>query len=441
VPYVRGGKQATRPGRPNAPPVSFAHIPMTIVILSFEGPDRYSFVGGLAVRVTQLAAALGRAGFDVRLFFVGDPGKPGQEAFEQNVQLYRWCQWISKYHEGGVYDGESGKIDDFAASAPPFIVSEIVKPACEEGRRVLVIAEDWQVVPAVLHLDRALYESGMRKSAILTWNANNTYGFETIDWEALSAAAHVTCVSKYMKFELSLRGVQSLVIPNGIPESLADAQDPNAVRTLKHALRGRKTLLKVGRFDPDKRWMQAIDAVAELRAGGVPAQLIVRGGKEAYGDAVLARAAERQLSIEELRLEESTPSQLAHALSQSAAAVLNLKSFLPDETLYALYGAVDAVLANSGKEPFGLVGLEVMACDGIAVCGSTGEDYARPFDNAVVCDTDDPHELATYLARLFEKPAAARRMRKRARKTAKHYTWPSVFALMDAKLAYAEATR
>jgi glycosyltransferase involved in cell wall biosynthesis len=241
-----------------------------------------------------------------------------------------------------------------------------------------------------------------------------------------------------MKFELALRGAQSLVVPNGIPETIAQQDHSAGIAALQKVFRGRKTLLKVGRYDPDKRWMQAIDAVAELRAAGTRAQLIVRGGKEPYGEAVFARAAARQLSVENLALAESTPERLARAIAESSADILNLKSFLPNETLYALYGAVDAVLANSGKEPFGLVGLEVMASKGIPVCGSTGEDYARPFENAIVCDTDDPYELAAHLTQLFENPKLAVRIRKRAVETAEHYTWPAVFELLDTKLAFLE---
>ena len=48
-------------------------IPRHVAILSFEGPDRYASIGGLGTRVTQLARALGAAGHDVQLFFVGDP--------------------------------------------------------------------------------------------------------------------------------------------------------------------------------------------------------------------------------------------------------------------------------------------------------------------------------------------------------------------------------
>ncbi|HET9095024.1 MAG TPA: glycosyltransferase family 4 protein [Candidatus Baltobacteraceae bacterium] len=418
----------------------YPHLPGKAVILSFEGPDRYSLVGGLGVRVTELARALEQAGIETDLFFIGDPFKPGVENFTPRIRLRRWCQWISRFHPGGVYDGEPGKIADFTTSAPRFIVSELIEAAAEAGERTIVFAEDWQTAPAVIELDAQLRRAGLRQSAILTWNANNTYGFETIDWAALARAAQITAVSKYMKFELAQLDVPSLVIPNGIPPRLLQT-DAAAIDVLRQALKSRNALLKVGRFDPDKRWLQAIDAVADLRGEGVPVQLIVRGGKEPYGNVVLSRMRERKLRIADLTLTESTPAQLAHALSAERADVINLRSFLPDETLYALYGAAAATLANSGKEPFGLVGLEVMASGGIPVCGSTGEDYAMPFENAIVCDTDDPRELATYLHRLFDEPQLAQVIREHATATARRYVWPAVLDILDLKIRYLTQTR
>lgn len=413
----------------------YPNLPSRAAILSFEGPDRYSLVGGLGVRVTELARALDEAGIFTDLFFVGDPSGPGVENLTDRIRLRRWCQWISKFHPDGVYDGESGKIADFTTSAPRFIVSDLVEPAAEQGERTIVFAEDWQVAPAVIELDAQLRRAGLRQSVILLWNANNTYGFETIDWAALARAAQITAVSKYMKFELARDDVQSLVIPNGIPPRLLDVDDA-AVEVLRRALKDRHALLKVGRFDPDKRWLQAIDAVADLRERGMPVQLIMRGGKEPYGNVVLSRARQLNLSIGDVTLTESTPAQLAQALAGARTDIVNLRSFLPDETLYALYGAVSATLANSGKEPFGLVGLEVMASGGIPVCGSTGEDYAEPFENALVCDTGDPSELAAYLQRLFDDPDLARSIRERAKHTARRYVWPAVLDILDVKIGY-----
>jgi glycosyltransferase involved in cell wall biosynthesis len=198
-------------------------------------------------------------------------------------------------------------------------------------------------------------------------------------------------------------------------------------------------LLKVGRYDPDKRWMQAVEAVAILKDSGIRTQFIVRGGKEPYGHDVLARAQMRGLTVGDMSPEAPTVASFAAALESAAEDVVNVRTYLDDTLLLALYGAADAVLANSGKEPFGLVGLEVMAAGGIAVVGSTGEDYARGFDNAVVCDSDDPGELASYLEQLRTNDALRNRIRSNAPHTAHAFSWPSVLEILDAKVGYVES--
>jgi len=412
-----------------------------VVILAFEGPDRYAMVGGLGVRVSELAIALDEAGVRTDLIFVGDPQREPVERRGSELTLRRWCQWISVHHPHGVYDGEWGKIEDYARSVPPFVVEEFVRHAAERGERVLVMAEDWQVAPAVFGLDRLAREAGMRDALTIAWNANNTYGFHTIDFHALAQAAHITCVSRYMKFELAQHGAQALVIPNGIPERVFSEASAAGAAYLRRMLGNRRLLVKVGRFDPDKRWLQAIDALADLRAAGTSVVLAIRGGKEPYAGEVFARARDRGLEIDDVNIDAPSPESLAGVLANTHADIVNVRSFLPDALLFTLYAAADAVLANSGKEPFGLVGLEVMASGGIAVCGSTGEDYARAFDNAIVCDTGDPAELASYLERLFGDPGLRERMSESALATARRFTWPSVLEVLDAKLAFMNARR
>src|SRR5438477_1907784 len=81
-----------------------------VVLVAFEGPDRYSFVGGLATRMIDLADALVDRGYRVRHIFVGDPKLPAYEERADGHLIYeRWCQWISAYHPKDVYDGEDGK--------------------------------------------------------------------------------------------------------------------------------------------------------------------------------------------------------------------------------------------------------------------------------------------------------------------------------------------
>jgi len=390
----------------------------------------------LGTRVTALARALGEAEVETDLFFVGDPALPPVESVPPNVTLRRWCQWISAYYAGNAYDGEEGKVNDYRESVPRFVADEIVDKAQAQGERVLVIAEEWQTAEAAIALDRLLRARGIRQSATILWNANNTYGFDRIPWVALQRAAAVTTVSKYMKFELGRWGVPALVIPNGIDESLLDGPPRTSIERLRAALRGKPALVKVGRFDPDKNWLQAIDAVADLDAAGMQPQLIVRGGREPYGETVFARARVRGLRVEVVEVEGDDLGALCAALAASTADVIHLRAFLPESTLYALYVACDAVLANSGKEPFGLVGLEVMAAGGLAVCGSSGEDYAEPFVNAIVCDGEDGRELSAYLAALARDPRRADQMRQAGYTTATRYLWPSVLETLAFKLEY-----
>jgi glycosyltransferase involved in cell wall biosynthesis len=392
-------------------------------------------VGGLGTRVTEMSAALADMGIATTVIFVGDPALPPSEILRENLELRRWCQWISAHYPGNVYDGEHAKMVDYTASVPSFVTETIVTQAAMRHERVLVIAEDWQTAPALIALDATLRGSDLRERAILTWNANNTYGFETIDWHALEKAAQITTVSRYMKFELSARGVESLVIPNGIPERLLEGADEKLVRAaLKKFEHRRPLFIKVARFEPDKRWTQAIDALADLVKIYPEATLVMRGGREEYGNAVLQRAADRGLYVENLTVASRDPEDVLDAIASAPGSIVNVRSFVPEEALHVLYHVAEAALANSGREPFGLVGLEVMAVGGVAVTGSTGEDYTEPYTNAIVCDTGNPRELAANLELLIEDHDLALAVTAAGEATARRYVWPHILQILEHKL-------
>ncbi len=106
-------------------------------------------------------------------------------------------------------------------------------------------------------------------------------------------------------------------------------------------------------------------------------ELVTRGGQEAHGAELMDHA---------------------RALGLESADVVNVTTSLSPDNLRVLYRAADGVLANSGREPFGRVGLEAMAGGGTIYTGTTGEEYARHLDNAVVLDTADPAWYISYLA-------------------------------------------
>jgi hypothetical protein len=172
----------------------------------------------------------------------------------------------------------------------------------------------------------------------------------------------------------------------------------------------------------------AINALAEEKRLGHDFATVIRGGVEPHGMEVLANARHQGLVVHDLR----PPLDLNDALEAFASApradVYNVTSFMSDELISLFYSGADAVFANSGHEPFGLVGLEVMAAGGLAFVGSTGEDYAVPYLNAVVLDTDDPSEINISLDVLRKHPEVVTRMRKDGQETARSFSWQNVIA-------------
>ncbi|MDQ3400828.1 MAG: glycosyl transferase family 1, partial [Chloroflexota bacterium] len=149
--------------------------PRDVILVAFEGPDRYSFVGGLATRKNDLAQALAARGHRARHIFIGDPDLPATETrLDGRLVLERWCQWISAYHPKDVYDGEEGKRSDLSRSLPPHLVEDMVAPAAAEGRPVTILFEDWQTAAAAVETHLLLATRGLRGAASLLWNSNNT---------------------------------------------------------------------------------------------------------------------------------------------------------------------------------------------------------------------------------------------------------------------------
>lgn len=410
---------------------------LDFLLLSFEGPDQYSTAGGLGVRMKELAFELARQGFRTHLVFVGDPDFPPQESPAENLILHRWSQHLSAQYPAGVYQGEEAKVADWNERLPPFVATEIIRPAVTSGRMLAVMAEEWHTAYAACRISDHLWAEGLRDKAIILWNANNIMGFDRIDWRRLDFCTDITTVSRYMKHIMWNWGVNPLVIPNGIPQERIRSADPSLVGRLRAAFPGRELVFKIGRFSPDKRWNMAIEALAQEKQRGRAIAAVIRGGVEPHGLEVLANARARGLIVVDLDL-PADPAQAIETLATAPPAdIYQVTSFMSDEVVSLLYSAADAVLANSGHEPFGLVGLEVMAAGGVVFVGSTGEDYAVPYLNSVVLDTDDPAEICIALEFLRTHPEAVARLRADAQETARSFTWENVILqTLLGKLAY-----
>jgi glycosyltransferase involved in cell wall biosynthesis len=413
-----------------APADDLSHL--RFVHLSFEGPDRYSSAGGLGVRVTNLARALAERGAAVDLFFVGDPDLPGVEE-RDGVVMHRWSQAISANARAGVYDDEERKIEDWCAWLPGHLAG-VVGADRAAGRRTVVLAEDWHTMWPLVALHDELVGRGLRDAPVLAWTANNRFGFDRLDFGRLRDAATILTISRAMKHLLWSYGVNPLVVPNGIPDDFFEPVESRDLRSIRDALPGRVVLAKVGRWDPDKRWHMALDAVARFRDRGEPAVLVARGwnGSEAatsHHRALRAHAAELDLPWTVAGGTTRSGTDLAAALAAvapTASGVVEVASPVAGPPLRALYAASDAVLANSGFEPFGLVGLEAMATRSVVVTGSTGEDYLVPFQNGFALDTDDAAEIVGCFDWMRRSRGREASLRAAAHVTARRYRWADV---------------
>lgn len=395
-------------------------------ILSFEGPDAYARIGGLETRVSGLCQALVAAGHSTHLWFVGDPDMPGHET-RDGLALHRWCQWISRHHKNGVYDGEQAKVPEYTSTLAPYLMANALLPHLRAGGRSVVLAEEWQTAGAVLQLDRLLRYAGVRDQVRILWNANNVFGFEHIDWPALREAAVITTVSRYMKQLMKNVGVDAVAIPNGLSPDAYLPPDRAAVAQLRRNFAGRIALAKMARWDPDKSWLASADIVARLRDAGMRPLFIARGGREAYGSEVLAAMRGAGLRIAERTNKSGDLRGLVHALSDAKNVdVIQLVDHVDPDSRRALFRASDVVLANSAHEPFGLVGLEAMAVGGVACTGCSGEDYAMPGRNALVLQTSNANEFLGLFRQILADDGYEASLRRAGRSTAKQFSWPEV---------------
>jgi ribosome-associated translation inhibitor RaiA len=142
---------------------------------------------------------------------------------------------------------------------------------------------------------------------------------------------------------------------------------------------------------------------------------------------VLATAAAQGLHVVERAMPYPGVRGLLHALEDlHTADIVSLRSPVDPASRQLLFHSSHAVLANSGREPFGLVGLETMAAGGVACTGCSGEDYAVPGRNALVLETNDPQEFLGVYSALRADPTWEQALRRAGRTTAQQYRWSEI---------------
>jgi len=129
--------------------------------------------------------------------------------------------------------------------------------------------------------------------------------------------------------------------------------------------------------------------------------MLIRGGIEPFGAEVLAFAQQVGLRVADWHESVEDASGVVAALQATeGAALINLRRFLPDPVIAEINAAATAVLANSGHEPFGLVGLEAMA-SGVPVIGSRFDGGREALQSGALgrlVDPANPADIRTAVA-------------------------------------------
>jgi glycosyltransferase involved in cell wall biosynthesis len=164
--------------------------------------------------------------------------------------------------------------------------------------------------------------------------------------------------------------------------------------------RREKVILYVGRRDPYKNLPRLVEALADVRAQGVPARLKVIGPQDAR-----------------------YPEAPDLAVKLGVQAAVDWIGYVTPEELRQAYQTADVFCLPSRYEGFGLTVLEAMACGAPVVCSNIGSlpevagHAARLVDPAIRTD------LAQALAEVLTRPDLAADLRRRGLDRVRQFTW------------------
>lgn len=196
--------------------------------------------------------------------------------------------------------------------------------------------------------------------------------------------------------------------------SIAEGVDPFFQPGPPPLSRDEKVILYVGRRDPYKNLPRLVEALAGVRAQGVPARLRVIGPPDARYPEAPALAA--QLGLQ---------------------ASVDWIGYVTPEQLRREYQTADVFCLPSRYEGFGLTVLEAMACGAPVVCSNIGSLPEVAGDAARLVDPALLPQLVSALTEVLTQPAVAADLRRRGLARARHFNWPRTAELTLA--AYASA--
>jgi alpha-1,6-mannosyltransferase len=206
----------------------------------------------------------------------------------------------------------------------------------------------------------------------------------------------VICTTEWAAAEFEQIGAADVVrAPLGVDlDTFTPARRSAPLRTC-YAAPGEALLVHCGRLSAEKKPQRSLTTLATLRAGGLPARLVVAG------DGPLRRSLERMAARDRLPVAFS--------------------GFLRDRTdLAALLASADVAIAPGPVETFGLAALEALAC-GTPVVVSAESALPEVVGEAGASVAGE--DLAAGVTDVLARPEPDRRAAARAR--AERYGWPA----------------
>jgi alpha-1,6-mannosyltransferase len=217
---------------------------------------------------------------------------------------------------------------------------------------------------------------------------------DTLNVRTAKHYTNVICTTDWAAQEFERLGVGNLMrVPLGVDLDLFAPYRRSVSLRDRYAAPAEVLIVHCGRLSVEKKPERSIEAIAALRASGIPAVLVVAG------DGPLRKRLVRQA--------EGLPVLFA--------------GFLHDRLeLASLFATADVVLAPGPVETFGLAALEALAC-GTPVAVSASSALPEVVGDAGIAVVGE--DFAAGVAALLDRPVTARRAA--ARHRAEEFGWPA----------------
>ena len=220
---------------------------------------------------------------------------------------------------------------------------------------------------------------------------------------ARTAAFHdrIVCTTSWAAAEFHRIGAPNVVrVPLGVDLDRFHPSRYDPQLRAAYAAPDQVLLLHCGRLSPEKRPERSLAALAELRARGVPATLVVAG-------------------------DGPRRERLEAAAIQGDQPVRFLRYVADRELLARLLATADVVLAPGPVETFGLAALEALA-SGTPVVASAESALPEVIGDAGLAARGEGPAYADAVMELAARPSAQRRAA--ARRQAERYPWSAAVA-------------